>query len=135
MGYPTIVFPGTHGGSDVIQLQKLNSDLKAGELGVFAGTVAPDLKIDEIKIEYIGFEFDNPLTSDAAPDSSSSSAPIKWILTLEDMVDFKKMNGFLKSRLRIRMLTGNVLLWVCLLLRNFLWNIISILQFILNICF
>jgi len=85
-GYNTITLPKSLGNSDSFEIIKFLNDIKAGSLAVQAGTMAPPVILDKIKLEYVSFVFEYEVDSTGQPNES---VEYRWTFTIEDLVDLK----------------------------------------------
>jgi hypothetical protein len=85
-GYCTITLPKSLCNSDTLEMIKFLKDIKAGSLAVQAGTLAPPVILEEIKLEWISFVFDYEVDVDGNP---TETAEHRWTFTIEDLVDLK----------------------------------------------
>eukprot|EP01124_Arcella_intermedia_P010735 TRINITY_DN17278_c0_g1_i12.p1 TRINITY_DN17278_c0_g1~~TRINITY_DN17278_c0_g1_i12.p1 ORF type:complete len:407 (-),score=97.71 TRINITY_DN17278_c0_g1_i12:115-1335(-) len=91
MGYGSITFPKTLGNSDSEQIIKFMKDIKAGNLAVKAGELAPPLISSEVKVEYVSFVFDNEREEDGVTPKDDN---YKWTFNVEDMVSLETGKRF-----------------------------------------
>jgi len=85
----SIWFPQTFGKGDSIQLQDFHSDILSGNLATLHGEW-PDLEVENIKLEYISFVFENEVQINENGILEPIHGDIRWTLDINDLVDFEK---------------------------------------------